>query len=149
MFTHFFPIQKAFVENVLLNLVEKTMVMYVQLALASCLLAIRTFDLWMLKGVHDIFVVNVNFISNNQETNHLTIGLFEVIKTSGITMVLKLQELLDRFTFMEKIVAYVKDEGSNLQTCASVFNSIVSCGNLGSLEPFDGSCFGHELSKVC
>jgi hypothetical protein len=54
------------------------------------LLAIRTFDLWMLKGVHDIFVAIVNFISNNYETKHVTIGLFKVMNTSGITMVPKL-----------------------------------------------------------
>jgi hypothetical protein len=47
------------------------------------------------------------------------------------------------------IFAFVKDQGSNLQTCASALTSIVSCNNLGLLEPFDGTCFGHALSKVC
>jgi hypothetical protein len=29
-----------------------------------------------------------------------------------------LQELLDRFALIDKIIIYVNDEGSNLQTCA-------------------------------
>jgi hypothetical protein len=40
-------------------------------------------------------------------------------------------------------------EGFNLQTCASGLNSIVSCANLVMMESFNGSCFGHVLSKVC
>ncbi len=43
----------------------------------------------------------------------------------------------------------MKDERSNLQTCASALNSIVSCNNLRLLDPFDGSCLRHALSKVC
>ncbi len=60
-----FPLRKTFVENVLLRLVEKTMVIYVQLALANCLSTTCTFDLWMSKGTHDIFVVVVNLTSND------------------------------------------------------------------------------------
>ncbi len=45
-------------------------------------------------------------------------------------------------------MAYVKDEGVNLQTCASTLNSIISCNGLGMFEPFDGACLGHALSKV-
>ncbi len=43
----------------------------------------------------------------------VTIGLFEVIDIN-IVMAFKLQELLDRFALIEKIVAYVKDEWYNL-----------------------------------
>jgi len=102
----------------------------------------------MLKGAHDIFVVVVNFIHNDWEAKHVTI-LFEVIDTSDIGMALKLQELLDRFTLIDKIVTYPNDEGSNFQTCASAPVSIVSCNTLNLLEPFHGSCLGHALSKVC
>jgi hypothetical protein len=45
----------------------------------------------MLKGVHDIFVVVVNFISSNWEVKHVTIGLYKVSDIGGITMVPKLQ----------------------------------------------------------
>jgi len=45
---------------------------------------------------------------------HVTIGLFEVIDITGVTMAPKLKELLDWFSLTQKIVAYVKNEGSNL-----------------------------------
>jgi hypothetical protein len=51
----------------------------------------------MSKGARDVFFV-VNFISNDWEAKHVTIKFFEVLDTSGVTMVPKLQELLDRFS---------------------------------------------------
>jgi hypothetical protein len=47
--------------------------------------------LWMLKGLHDIFVVVVNFISNDWEAKHVTIGLYKISDIGGITMAPKLQ----------------------------------------------------------
>jgi len=55
---------------------------------------------------------------------------------------------MDKFSFTQKILVYVKDEGSNLQTCASALNSIILCASLAMMEPLNGSCFGHALSKV-
>jgi hypothetical protein len=81
-----FPSKKVFVDDVLFGLVEKTMLTYVHPTLVDCILATCTFDLWMSKGVHDVFVVVVNFLSNKWEANHTTIGLFEVFDTSGATM---------------------------------------------------------------
>jgi len=57
--------KKTFVEKVLLGLVEKTMTIYVQLALVDYLLTNYNFDLWMSKGVRDVFVVVVSFISSD------------------------------------------------------------------------------------
>lgn len=87
------------------------MVTYVQCALAKYLLATCTFGLW--KGTHDIFVVVTNILSSKWEAKHVTIGLFEVSNTNGATMVPKLQ-LLDRFSFIHKILVHIKDGGSNL-----------------------------------
>jgi hypothetical protein len=81
----------------------------------------------MSKGTHDVFVVVVNFISNDWEAKHVTIGLFEVTNTSGVAMVSKLQELLNKFSFIIIFFAYVKDKGSNLQACANAPTSIISC----------------------
>jgi hypothetical protein len=64
-------------------------------------------------------------------------------------MAFKLKELLDKFSLTKKIVAYVKDVWSNLQTCANALTSIVSCNTLALLEPLDVSFFWHALSKVC
>jgi hypothetical protein len=57
-------------------------------------------------------------------------------------------KILDKFGLTQKIVAYIKDEGSNLQTCVTTFNSIMWCGDLDMVEPFDGSYFGHALSDL-
>jgi hypothetical protein len=54
-----------FAEEVLLALMEKTLVTYVLHALATCLFATCTFDLWMSIGVHDVFAFVINFLSNN------------------------------------------------------------------------------------
>jgi len=70
------------------------------------------------------------------------------IYTSGVAMACKLQQFLDNFFLAQKVVAYVKDDGSNLQTCTTILNLIVSYNMLGMFESFDGSYFGHVLSKV-
>jgi len=44
----------------------------------------------MVKGMHNVFVVVVNFISSEWEAKHVIIGLFEVMDISGATMVPKL-----------------------------------------------------------
>jgi hypothetical protein len=74
----------------------------------------------MSKGTWDVFVVKVNFISSDWEVKHVTIGLFEVDDKSGVPMVPKLQGLLDRFSLTLNFFTFVKDEGTNLQTCARV-----------------------------
>ncbi len=84
-----FPFKKTFVKEILLNLVKKTMNTYVVLTLVDCLSTTCTFDLWMFKGMHDVFVA-INFISNDWEAKHVMIGLFEVTDTNDEIMVLKL-----------------------------------------------------------
>jgi hypothetical protein len=63
-------------------------------------------------------------------------------------MAFKLQQFLDNFFLTQKFVAYVKDEGSNLQTCTTILNLMVSYNMMGMFESFDGSSFGHVLLKV-
>ncbi len=43
----------------------------------------------------------------------------------------KLIHFLDEFDLKNKIITYVKDEGSNLNTIMGVFKSIVKCETLG------------------
>ncbi len=87
---------------------------YVHLALANYILATYTFDLWMSKGEHDVFIVVVNFLSSKWEAKHVTIELFEVSDINDATIAPRLQQLLDKFFLTQKILVYVKDEGSNL-----------------------------------
>jgi hypothetical protein len=105
---------KKFVEEVLPTLMENIVVTYVQLALATWFSTTCTFNLWMYVRAHDVSIVN--FLSNNNlELKHVTVGLFEAIETSGATMLVKLWALLNNFSFLENIIAYVKDEGPNSQ----------------------------------
>ncbi len=56
-----FPFWWVFVEEVLHFLISKTLSDCVQHALNGCLLTTCIFDLWVLKGVHDMFIFVVNF----------------------------------------------------------------------------------------
>jgi len=58
-------------------------------------------------------------------------------------------ELLDNYALRRKIIAYVKDEGSNLNTMTIILKSIVSCDMLGLEETFQNIYFGHAFSKAC
>jgi hypothetical protein len=64
-------------------------------------------------------------------------------------MVMKLKQFFYKFSFTQKKLAYVKDEGFNLQTYDQAIKLMVSCGDLGIVEPFDSFYYGHALSKVC
>jgi len=48
-----------------------------------------------------------------------------------------------------EIIAYVKDEGSNLNTMTIALKSIISCDMLGLEENFQCNCFGHAFFKAC
>jgi hypothetical protein len=52
------------------------------------------------------------------------------------------------YELRNKIIAYVKNEASNLNTMTSVFKYIVKCGTLSFEESFQGTCFGPFLSKA-
>jgi hypothetical protein len=57
-------------------------------------------------------------------------------------------DLLDAYGLRNKIITYVKDESSNLNTMTNVFKSIGKCGNSSLEENFQGTCFGHDFSKT-
>ncbi len=90
--------------------------MCMQSTLANCVSTTCKFDLWMSKGMHDIFVVVVSFVSNNWEAKHATIGFFEMTDTCGITMIPKVQEKLDMFTFMKKHLPTLCQNMENMTT---------------------------------
>jgi hypothetical protein len=57
----------------------------------------------------------------------ITPGLFEPIDNSGQTLAKNLIELLDNCALRRKIIGYVKDEGSNLNTMTTTLKSIIIC----------------------
>jgi hypothetical protein len=47
------------------RLVEKTNELYVLSTLVKCYFAIANFDLWMSKGIYDVFALVINFLSSD------------------------------------------------------------------------------------
>jgi hypothetical protein len=144
-----FHSRKVFVDDVLFGLVEKTILTYVHYALVDYILATCTFALWMSKCVHNVFTVVVNFLSNKWEAKHITIRLFEMFDTNGVAMAPRLHQLWISFLLPKTYLLMLKNEGFNLHTYASALNFVVLCVSLAMMEPFEGSCFEHALSKVC
>ncbi len=65
------------------------------------------------------FVLVVHFLNHNWELGHVTIGLFEIIKTFGATMAIQVNEMLTTYGLNPRILTYVKDESNNLKTMIS------------------------------
>jgi len=74
---------------------------------------------------------------------------FEAIDTSGQTLTKNVTKLLDIYKQTKKIIAYVKDEGFNLNTIATTLKSIVNCDLLNLEENFQRTCFYHVFSERC
>ncbi len=74
-----FPSKKQFSHDILLGLMEKTNELYVVPTLVECHSITTNFDLWMSKGTYDVFALVINFVSNDWQPKHVTIGLFETI----------------------------------------------------------------------
>jgi hypothetical protein len=56
----------------------------------------------MSKGAHDVFAVVIKFLSTNWESKHINIGLFKAHDTSGTAMVVKLKQILDKFSLTQE-----------------------------------------------
>ncbi len=138
------------VQHAILSLVVKTMEQYVIPALDSCVTSITFFDLWMFRFGHDMFILVINFINSLWVSCHVIMGLFKVIDTSKVAIGTHVKNLLSSYNLLDKLVAYVEDEGDNLSTVVQVFTSFVnsSCF-LGLVILWHGSCFAHVFSKTC
>ncbi len=108
-------------------------------------------DLWMSRGV-DIFELIVHFFNHNLEPGHTTIGLFEIIDTSRVAMVIQMNEMLPTYGLNAKVFAYVKYESNNLTTMTTTLTSIVSYKVLRLTTPFIGSCWeacNVQMLSIC
>jgi hypothetical protein len=82
-------------------------------------------------------------------SKHIVIGLFEASKTLRQTLARNVQNFFEQYGLTKTILAYVKDEGVNLNTMITTLKSIVSCEIFGVMESFKGTCFGHAFFKAC
>ncbi len=104
-----FPCRKVFIWKVIFTLMKQTLIAYVQFSLAKFLSTTCTFNLWMLKGAHNVFAMIVNFLSTNCEPKDVIIGLFKTHDMNETTMAMKLKEIFNKLGLTQKIVAYIKD----------------------------------------
>jgi len=49
----------------------------------------------------------------------------------------------------QQVIAYIKDKATNLNTLPIVLTFVVSCPLLQLSSLFNGTCFGHVMSKAC
>jgi hypothetical protein len=87
----------------------------------------------MSKGAHDMFILVIIFLGSDWKPKHVTFSLFEVAKIIGQTLAKNLIKFLDAYGLRNKIIAYVKDEGSNLYTLTltNALKFVVKCEILG------------------
>jgi hypothetical protein len=62
--------------------------------------------------------------------------LFEAIKTTRQALFNNLTKLFDQYGLRNKIIVYVKNEGSNLNTMAIALKFVVKCEVLGLVKTF-------------
>jgi hypothetical protein len=87
--------------------------------LGSATIGFANFDLWMFYNGVDTFDLAINFLNDTQVPMHVNVGLFEMNETIRQYMVVQLQVLLDRFGLLHQVIAFVKDESTNLYTMAT------------------------------
>jgi len=73
-----FPSKHQLVNEMFPSVVKKTMDKYVIRSLALWITYIVSFDLWIFRARHDTFAVVANFINDEWERVHITMGILEV-----------------------------------------------------------------------
>jgi hypothetical protein len=86
-----------------------------------------SFDFWMSKGKMDTFALVINYLNNFWNLIHVSVGLFEVHEITWFSIVGQLHTLLEKLDLMHYVIAFVKNEGSNLMFMATTLHSIVDC----------------------
>jgi len=106
-------------------MVQKTLDLNVFPNLASLTIVFYSFDLWMFQGVVEIFALVINFLNESWSLIDVYVGLFEVDETNGKNMVVQFESLFSHFGLMHRVIAFVKNEGNNLNTMAIALRSII------------------------
>jgi len=87
-------------------------------------------------------VLVIHFINSLWVPCHVTMVFFETTNMSGI----EVKDFLSLYNLLNKLIAYVKDEGGNLSTLAQAFTLVVNYGLLGLVVRWQGFCFGHVFN---
>jgi hypothetical protein len=101
----------------------------------------------MSKGEHDILALVINYLGADWQPKQITLHLFKATNTSGQTLAKKLAKLLVIYGLRRIIVAYVKDEGFNLNIITTILKSIVNFECVGFGRKFLRNLFIHFLKR--
>jgi hypothetical protein len=75
----------------------------------------------------DVSTLVISFLGSDWKPKHVTLDLFEAIDITKQALVRNLIDLLDIYGLKNKIITYVKDEGSTLNTLTITLKFIVKC----------------------
>lgn len=113
------------------------------------------FDLWMSRHGEDVLSMDAFFITPGWEWRSVHVGLVHCKDgTTGATLAADMKPLLAKFSLMDRIFAYVKDQGSNLKRAAAVLSdgvndTGVSCDAVDRKAPYAGDCYAHAINGAC
>jgi len=96
---------------------------YVLPLFEKCEFAISNFDLWMSKDGYEFFEIWL-------EAKNITFGLFKSLDTVKHALEKKLIDLLHEYGLENKIIKFVKGDGSNLNTTTNALRFIVKFESL-------------------
>ncbi len=75
----------------------------------------------------DTFALVINYLNNFWNLMHVSVGLSEIHETTWFSMVDQLCTFLEKFNLMHYVIAFVKDQSSNLLLMTTTLHSIVDC----------------------
>jgi hypothetical protein len=124
--------------QMILAMVNKTMECHVILGFPKATTNTITFN--QLNGCHEANFTHLlwwSITSTRVAPCHIITGIFEVQKIIKTNMVLQLKDLLFHLNLCDKVIAYVKDKGTNLNILTNSLTIIVSCVPLMLPQPYD------------
>ena len=99
------------------------------------------FDLWMSRGCEDIFDLILHGIDKIFKKHQLHLRMPECGSTRGVDLVGVLKHELEKHGLFQKLLACLKDGGSNLRTCTGVLRTVTDCRPMDIENCFEGICF--------
>ena len=106
---------------------------------------------WMSQNAEDIFAVVMHFIDSKWSIKLFNIGLMKMEHTNGEALKTIFEGECEKYGILEKTIAFVSDEGKNLETCIKAFETSILCADISSRivqGPFWGLCNAHMISKA-
>jgi hypothetical protein len=97
----------------------------------------------MYQGAHDVFTLVVIFLGFDLRPKHVTFSRFKATNATRHALARNMIDLLNVYGLKNKIIMYVNDEGSYLNTLTSALKYVVICEALDLKENFQRTRFRH------